>query len=88
MHVGVSTMASLTVRGLDDDTHARLRVRAARHGRSMEAEVRAILDGLPPESAPERGLGSRIHARFAAIGGAELELPARTELPRAPELDS
>ena len=36
-------MATLTIRGLDPVTHARLRVEAARHGRSMEAEVRAIL---------------------------------------------
>ena len=37
-------MASLTIRQLDDTTHARLRGRAAEHGRSVEAEVRAILD--------------------------------------------
>lgn len=37
-------MATITVRQLSDDTHARLRVRAAEHGRSVEAEVRAILD--------------------------------------------
>jgi len=36
-------MASLTIRGLDAETHTRLRVAAARHGRSMESEVRAIL---------------------------------------------
>jgi antitoxin FitA len=33
----------LTIRGLDEETHARLRVRAAQHGQSMEAEVREIL---------------------------------------------
>ncbi|MGI9063355.1 MAG: FitA-like ribbon-helix-helix domain-containing protein [Pseudonocardiaceae bacterium] len=81
-------MATLTVRGLDDETHARLRVRAAQHGRSMAAEVRAILHELLPSPPPARGLGSRIHARFAAIGGAELELPARVEAPRAPDLDA
>jgi plasmid stability protein len=36
-------MAVLNVRNLPDDVHARLRVRAARNGRSMEAEARAIL---------------------------------------------
>ncbi len=36
-------MASISVRNLDDDLHARLRQRAARAGRSTEAEVRAIL---------------------------------------------
>jgi plasmid stability protein len=80
-------MATLTVRGLDDETKARLRVSAARHGRSMEAEVRAILqEALPSQQPSSVGLGSRIHARFAAIGGAELELPARREAPRAPSL--
>jgi plasmid stability protein len=78
-------VANITVRGLDADTKARLRVRAARHGRSMEAEVRAILREALSESspAPSTGLGSRIHARFAALGGAELELPLRSERPRA-----
>jgi plasmid stability protein len=36
-------MASLSVRNLDDDLLARLKRRAARHGRSAEAEVRDIL---------------------------------------------
>lgn len=36
-------MAALTIRNLDDSVKAKLRVRAAHNGRSMEAEVRAIL---------------------------------------------
>lgn len=36
-------MANLSVRNLDDDLVARLKRRAARHGRSAEAEVRDIL---------------------------------------------
>ncbi len=36
-------MAVLTIRGLPEEVKERLRVRAARAGRSMEAEVRAIL---------------------------------------------
>ncbi len=39
----VVTMATITVRDLPDEVRDRLRVRAAGHGRSMEAEVRAIL---------------------------------------------
>jgi len=76
-------VATLTVRGLDDELHARLRVRAAQHGRSMEAEVRAILREQLADRPAAAGLGSRIHARFAALGGAELELPSRSEAPRA-----
>ncbi|MBV8931249.1 MAG: plasmid stabilization protein [Kutzneria sp.] len=81
-------MATLTVRGLDDELHARLRVRAAQHGHSMEAEVRAILRDQLSSPPPAAGLGSRIHARFAAIGGAELELPVRRETPRAAALET
>ena len=36
-------MAMLTVRNITDEVHRALRVRAARHGHSMEAEVREIL---------------------------------------------
>ncbi|MFN3658258.1 MAG: bifunctional phosphopantothenoylcysteine decarboxylase/phosphopantothenate--cysteine ligase CoaBC [Pseudolabrys sp.] len=53
-------MASLTVRQLDEKLKKQLRLRAARHGRSMEDEVRTILreaaeepGGEPPEAAPE-----------------------------------
>jgi plasmid stability protein len=79
-------MATLTIRGFDEELHARLRVQAARHGRSMEAEVRAVLaDYLssPQASGTSGGLGSRMHARFAPLGDTELELPARDDLPRA-----
>jgi plasmid stability protein len=50
---GIFTMASLTIRNLEDDLKLRLRIRAAQHGRSMEEEVQDILrqvvgKGLPP----------------------------------------
>ena len=54
-------MASITIRNLDDDVKARLRVRAAEHGRSMEEEAREILRravGTPRED---------IDAWFAAL---------------------
>jgi antitoxin FitA len=72
-------MAVLTVRNLDPDVKARLRVRAAQDGVSMEEEVRRILTHAARESvsAPKKGgdLGSRIRARFAGLG--ELEIPLR-----------
>ena len=37
-------MASITVRNVPDEVHRALRVRAARHGRSAEAEIRDILE--------------------------------------------
>jgi plasmid stability protein len=74
-------MASLTIRNLDDATKAQLRLQAARHGRSMEEEARTILRQAvraPVGSSGGLGLGSRIHAHFAALGGVELDLPKRT----------
>lgn len=49
-------MAMLTVRNLPDDVHRALRVRAAQHGRSTEAEVREILAfAVKPESRIRMG---------------------------------
>ncbi|MCP9782117.1 plasmid stabilization protein [Cyanobium sp. WKJ7-Wakatipu] len=81
-------MATLTVRNLDEATKAQLRLQAARHGRSMEEEVRTILRealawGVLKPDGP--GLGQRVHAHFASLGGVELELPARRSQPRPPE---
>ena len=76
-------MTTLTIRGLDEELRARLRVRAAQHGRSMEAEVREILRDALARPQTDRGLGTRIRQRFATIGGVELELPARSDQPRA-----
>lgn len=47
-------MATLTIRNLPDEVHRALRVRAARHGRSKEAEIRAILAEAvhPPPRLP------------------------------------
>lgn len=37
-------MPAVTIRNLSDETHRALRVRAAHHGRSTEAEIRDILE--------------------------------------------
>lgn len=79
--------STLTVRNLDDAVKGRLRVRAAENGRSMEAEARAILhDTLLGADASAVRLGSRIHARFAGLRADALDLPPRSELPRAVDL--
>lgn len=44
MRNGVVKMAMLTVRNIPDQVHRALRMRAAHHGHSMEAEVREILE--------------------------------------------
>ena len=76
-------MATLTIRGIDDELRDRLKVRAARHSRSMEAEVREILAVALARGSNDVGLGSRIHQRFEAIGGAELDVADRGERPRS-----
>jgi plasmid stability protein len=78
-------MATLTIRDVDDDLRSRIRVRAAENGRSMEAEVRAILRAALSESASQDGLGTSIHQLFADVGGAVLSPPPRTDMPRAAE---
>jgi plasmid stability protein len=79
-------MSSITIRNLDPAIKERLRVRAAEHGHSMEAEARRILQTSlkGPARAPALNLYERIRARFAPLGGADdLEIPSR-EPGRAP----
>lgn len=81
-------MATLTIRDLDDDVKARLRIRAAENGRSMEAEARVLLAAALSSRRPVRGLGSYIRDQFAEIGGIEFEVPPRNDPARAVEIDS
>ncbi len=49
-------MPMLTVRNLPEEVHRALRVRAAQHGQSMEAEVRAILESaIRPQGSARLG---------------------------------
>jgi plasmid stability protein len=62
-------MAQVIVRNLEDDVKARLKRRAAQHGRSMEEEVRDILrNAVREQNQRLPKLGSRIVARFARVG--------------------
>ena len=80
-------MASITVRRLDADTKARLRVRAAHRGRSMEEEARDILKtALTNEKTGQRNLVESIRARFAALGGVDLSDVPREVMRRPPRL--
>ena len=67
-------MANMSVRKIDDETYRGLRLRAARHGVSMEEEVRRILKAAV--MAPER-LGDMALAYFGPQHGVRLEMPAR-----------
>ena len=65
-------MANLSIRKLDDDTIARLRIRAAHHRVSMEEEARRI---LRQAVTPSKRLGDLSLQLFGAESGVELELP-------------
>lgn len=80
-----TSMASITIRNLDDEVKARLRVRAAHSGRSMEEEVRLILRAVvEPENVPAKGLGTAIHELFKPFRGFELELPPASRCASCP----
>jgi plasmid stability protein len=82
-------MSSITIRNLDPSVKERLRVRAAEHGTSMEAEARRILQiTLEPPRLPGLNLYERIRARFEPLGGADdLDLPPRLPDREPPRLD-
>lgn len=80
-------MAAVSIRDLDDGVRDRLRVRAASHGRSMEAEMRAILTDAVAPGDQRPGLFTTLLDRFGELGGVDLDIPARTEPARAPILE-
>ena len=81
-------MATLTIRNLDDPLKSRLRMRAAARNRSMEEEARQILRAALQEPAAQTpDLGSRIRARFAALGDVQLPVEARQAVREPPALD-
>lgn len=81
----VSALAALSIRNLDDQVKDRLRVRAASHGRSMEAEVRAIITDAVSGPSEAEGFLEAILDRFGELGGVDLDLPARGTRTRAAE---
>ena len=64
-------MPAVTIRNLSDATHRALKVRAARHGRSTEAEIRAILEEAVK---PRLGLGAQLTAIGRSLDGLDIEL--------------
>lgn len=65
-------MASVTIRNMPDEVHRALRVRAARHGRSTEAEIRDILE-LAVRSPDRVKIGSLLAAIAQEAGLTEEE---------------
>jgi plasmid stability protein len=81
----VATAAAITIRKLEPSVKEQLRMRAAKHGRSMEEEAREILrTALDQSDAHPVDLATSIRRRFAAIGGVELSIPARAAIRRPP----
>jgi antitoxin FitA len=72
-------MASMTIRNIDEQLKARLRVQAAHHGRSMEDEARDILRSALSTQGEDSGqnLIDSIRRRMTPLGGVDLALPAR-----------
>lgn len=79
-------MPSVTVRNVPDEVHRAIRVRAARHGRSIEAEMRDILESaVKPQGRVKLGsvlaeIGRQVRlsdAEFAIFESARSQSPAR-----------
>jgi plasmid stability protein len=65
-------MPVVTVRNLPEETHRALKLLAAQHGRSTEAEIRAILEeAVRPEGRVK--IGSELAAFGQRFGGVELD---------------
>ncbi|MCW0181583.1 MAG: plasmid stabilization protein [Zavarzinia sp.] len=66
-------MSAVTIRNLSEETHRALKARAAAHGRSTEAEIRAILENAvrPPERVK---LGTALAAFGGELGGVDLDI--------------
>jgi len=76
---GVRTVARMTIRNLDEKLKARLRVQAAKHGRSMEDEARDILRTAlaTPAARNAPNLVRAIRRRVEPLGGVDLQIPSR-----------
>ena len=66
-------MGSPNVRNLSDTTHKAVRIQAARHGRSVEAEIRAAPDDAV-NATKTLGLGSMLAAIGRDFGGVDLDI--------------
>ena len=53
----------------------------------MEEEAREILRQVVGETTPPNNLAAAIRSRFAALGGAELDIPARDAMRAPPSFD-
>jgi antitoxin FitA len=81
-------MSSITIRNLESSVKSRLRMRAARHGRSMEEEARDILRAaLAEKTHKPANLFEAIRRRMGSLGGVELDIPQRGALREPPRFE-
>ena len=78
-------MATITIRKLDDSVKAKLRIQAARHGRSMEEEARGLLTAALAKRSKRANLAELIRKRMEPLGGVELEIPPREPMREPPD---
>ncbi|MGE3366813.1 MAG: plasmid stabilization protein [Rhizobiaceae bacterium] len=85
-------MATLTIRNLDEETKTALRFRAARHGVSVEQEVRSILrlatladlGAKLPSKRPGKDWLKSIRQLVEPHGGFDVDIPSRSKAVREP----
>ena len=77
-------MSVVTVRNLPEATHRALKLRAAQHGRSTEAEIRAILEEKVRPKARVK-IGSELAALGKRFGGFDLDI-TRDQTPAEPAI--
>jgi len=72
-------MAAVTIRNLSDAAHRALKVRAAQHNRSTEAEMRAILEAAAlPEGRLRLGTALSEVSRNMGLANADIEALEQT----------
>lgn len=75
------SVTTMTIRNIDEPLKAKLRIRAAEHGRSMEEEARDILrSALNAEPETGQAMLDAIRQRLGPDGGYDLELPPRQSI--------
>jgi plasmid stability protein len=86
---GTHIVAMLTIRNLDSTLKEKLRLQAAEHSHSMEAEARSILQSAltRPEQPAGSNLLERIQGRFLPLGGVDLDQPQRELAQQPPRFD-
>lgn len=67
-------MPAVTIRNLSEETHRALKLRAAHHGRSAEAEIRAILEAaVRPSNRLRLGSALSVLSQEAGLSNADVE---------------